>query len=436
MNIIPTKIIPINLKLKKWMLIQMFFVIFCLDVSGQIDNSKREIIKKAFRAKTITECQSSLKFCNEVLKIVPNHPVINYLTARLNAKLGNNKIALDQLNRAIELGYTTKLPFHKINHLNDSAFFHLRDDKEFSSVIESLKKAEEHVHNSEIAFHVDDKKLTTEGITYDPIEKVFYMGSMTKNKIVKVDTLGNSTDFTQSKQDGLDKVLGIHVDPIRRTLWACSVSEESTGVYKFNLNSGKLIKKYLLSSDSKKHAFNDLVIHLNGDVYITDPPSSSIYMISMLSDSLELYLNSKSFFSLNGITISDDNRDILVADFDIGIYTIEINSKHITLLAEGKVFSSFGIDGMYAKGNKIYAVQIGLNQISEFTFNSSAKYLEKCEIIERNTPELIGPTTGVIVDNYFYYITDDGGEVDNARGIIIMKTSLDINEKTNVRPIL
>ena len=161
---------------------------------GQIDGNYRENHKKAFAASTITECQSSLKFCNEVLKVVPNHPSINYLAARLNAILGNEEIALKQLKRATELGYTTKLPYFNIHQLNDTAFNKLRNEIEFEDIIKALEKAEKPIHNSKIAFNIADKKLGIEGITYDPVEKMFYLGSMYKHKIVKVDPQGNERD--------------------------------------------------------------------------------------------------------------------------------------------------------------------------------------------------------------------------------------------------
>lgn len=53
------------------------------------------------------EYQSSLKFCNDVLTVSPNHPVMNYLVARLNEQLGNSDIALKYLAKAAKLGYTS-----------------------------------------------------------------------------------------------------------------------------------------------------------------------------------------------------------------------------------------------------------------------------------------------------------------------------------------
>lgn len=394
-----------------------------ISLLAQIDENYRENLKNAFAASSADECQSSLKFCNEVLKSVPNHPVINYLTARLNAHLGNDNTALEQLNRATKLGYITQLPYYKVHHLNDPAFIKLRGKIEFKQIIKILEKPVEQIHKSEIAFTINDKELNPEEITYDPIEKMFYLGSIGKHKIIKIDLDGKCTDFIKKGQDGINTVLGIHFDPLRRTLWAVSSPKGKNKIFKYNIKSGKLIKQYPLPTlpEGIKHWFNDLVILPNGDIYISG--GSSIYRIPHSSDKLELFLQNNSFVALNGITSSDDEKTIYVADYLIGLYKVDLETKSFSLLIHEENFNTLGIDGLYYLDKQLFAVQdILIPQISRFSMNKSASHIERCEVFERNSPYLIGPTTGVIVDNFFYFITDPQGKGKN--GIIIMKTPL------------
>jgi hypothetical protein len=398
-------------------------LIFHLPAIGQIDGNYNENRKKAFAAGSAAEYQSSLKFCTEVLKVIPNQPRMNYLAARLNEQLGNSGIALKYLKKAAKLGYTSKVRWFDIHQMNDPVFSALREKKEFKEIIEIMKISDKPIHKSQIAFTVKDKKLGTEGITYDPVEKIFYLGS--DYKIVKVDQLGNSINFTkEGRQDGLGWVNGIHVDSVRRTLWACSNEENRVRVeiFKYNLSSGKLIKKYTLPSDGNQHMFNDLVIHSNGDVYITDTLDGAIYMISSSPDKLELFLRYKLFTGLNGITLSGDGRVIFVADDGFGIYKIDIKTKSIARLTHGQDFNTYGIDGLYFANNYLYAVHnLLLCQVSRFSLNKDATHIESCEIFEKNTPNLRNPTTGVIVDDYFYFIANSRS---NQKGVLVMKTPL------------
>ncbi len=412
-----------NFKIQSFILITGLLLVSCLPANGQIDNNFWNNQKKAFAAGSTAECKSSLKFCIGALKVVPNHPVINYLAARLNAQLGNKNIALEQLKKATELGYTTKLPFNKIHQLNDSAFVDLRKEEGFRQIIKALEKSEKPVHNSQIAFILREKDLVPEGITYDPVEKMFYLGSETKNKIVKVDHDGNCADFTRENQDGLTYVLGIHVDPVRRTIWACSYKKNKQAVFKYNLLSGRLIKKYLLPPDDSGKYFNDLVIHSNGDVFLSEPGGHSIYIIPHSSDKLELFFKHKYFIGPNGITLSEDKGVIFVGT-NAGICKIDIKTKSFSFLTHGEDFNTYGIDGLYFADNSLHAVQISINQISKFTLNKNFTHIESCKIFERNSPYLHRPTTGVIVDDYFYFIADTEGKAYKQEGVIVMKTPL------------
>lgn len=395
-----------------------------LPVIGQIDRDYYKNQKKAFAAKSADECQTSLKFCNEVLKVIPDHMIANYLSARLNAILGNSDLALKQLEKATRLGYMTKVLFLEYHQLNDPAFNILRDKKEFQTIIKILNKSEKSIHKSQIAFSIKDKDLNPEGITYDPVEKMFYLGSMNKHKIIKVDSLGKSVDFTTEGQDGLFIIMGIHVDPVRRLLWVVSSFDEKRKVFKYNLSSGKLIKKYFFSSvpDGIKPFFNDLVIHPNGDVYVSG--GNSIYLISHASDKLEVFLHSKLFHGFNGITISDNGQTIYVSEYFIGIYKIDIKTKSFLLMTHEPGLNAIGVDGLYFLNNQLYCVQDVVNSIARFSLNKKGTHLKSCEFFERNTQYLHMPTTGVIVDEYFYFIADTQGKGKDPGGIIIMKTQI------------
>ncbi len=414
------------MKIQRITLIAGILLVFSLPVNGQVDGNFNKNVKTAFSASSEIECRTSLKFCMETLTVIPNHPVINYLTARLNEQLGHRDIAIEYLKKAATLGYTSNARWLKANPITDPAFSDLRTKDKFNEIVKIMDNSDKPVQNSQVAFTINNEKLDYyEGITYDPDEKFFYLGS--NNEIFKVDHLGNSTVFIRDGiQNGLGSVNGIHVDSIRRTLWACSNDDnrENVDIFKYDLSSGKLIKKYSAPSDGDVHMFNDLVIHPNGDVYVTDTYEGgidgAIYKIPITSDKLELFFKAKSFFGPNGITLSEDGKLIFVATDYLGICKIDIENKSMIRLEHKNDFHTYGIDGLYFADNYLYAVQnMLLTQVSRFSMNKNATYLENCEVFEKNTPDLRAPSTGVIVDDYFYFIAGS-----NKNGVVIMKTSI------------
>jgi hypothetical protein len=407
----------------KQIIVSLVLFISAVAAIGQIDQNYWEKKRNAFVARTTAECQSSLKFCLEVLKVNPHHPVMNYLAARLYEQLGNSDVAFKHLKKAAQLGYTSKIRWLKMHPMNDPAFSSLRKKEKFEEIVRIMNVSDKPIHKSQVAFTVNKKHLGKsggyEGITYDPVEKMFYLGS--DYKIVRTDHSGNCINFTKdARKDGLGRINGVRVDPVRRTLLACSNDKNYANgeIFKYDLLSGKLIKKYAAPSDGERHFFNDLVIHPNGDVYITD--TGEIFKIPHDSDKLELFFKNRSFCGSNGITLSDDGKVIYATEDINGICKIDIKTKSFRLLTHQKNFYSYGIDGLYFADNYLYAVQAELlTQVCRFSLNEDATHLESCEFFERNTPDLNGPSTGVLVDDYFYFLAGE-----NQKEVVVMKTSI------------
>ena len=105
------------------------------------------------------------------------------------------------------------------------------------------------------------------------------------------------------------------------------VDGRPAGIFKFDLDTGKLIKKYILETKGKVHFFNDLILDTDGNVYITHMfQEHSIYTIQKEKDELEIFLKPESLKYPNGISISNDDRFLFVAHSE-GLSRIEIATK-------------------------------------------------------------------------------------------------------------
>jgi hypothetical protein len=93
---------------------------------------------------------------------------------------------------------------------------------------------------TEIAFRIPEKDLVPEGITYDPASQSFFVSSICKRKIVKIDARKKISDFISSEQDSIGEVLGLKV--IGEKLWQCSNLENRAMVHQYDLVSGNWCK--------------------------------------------------------------------------------------------------------------------------------------------------------------------------------------------------
>jgi len=274
---------------------------------------------------------------------------------------------------------------------------------------------------SRVAFRVADAELIPEGIAYDPQTRVFYIGSTYKRKIVSVDSKGVSRDFTGEMQDGLLGVLGMKVDAGRRLLWVVSSHAGSdmpgrgldrdclgcSAVFKYDLKTGKLIKKYVLSNSPAAHFLNDLTINSGGDAFITDTLTGDIYHISRAKDELELFVSLGRQAFPNGIDLSGGEQQLFVAASD-GIRVIELRDKGSRTLKLPDVAPPIIIDGLYFYQGSLITIQpfADRRKVVRYYLDKTAGAVTKAEVIEADHPLFSQPTTGVIVGKNFYYVAN------------------------------
>lgn len=279
------------------------------------------------------------------------------------------------------------------------------------------------LNNSHIAFTIPEKDVLPESIAYDSIKNEFYIGSTRKGKIIKVSKNGEHEDFILRKQDGLWMVIGIKIDSKRRHLWVCSSGGDNlegyalkddkegrpAGIFKFDLDTKKLLKKYILNTPGEVHFFNDLIITQNGDVYITHMFSDhSLYKISMTDDRLEKFSSLEGIQYPNGITLSNDESKIYIAHSE-GVSVMDLSNKSLKLLPTPeavKLAKRESIDGLYFYKNSLIGIQTDTKTVIQLTLDTSATKIIKATPLEVNHPMMNNPTTGVLLEDQFYYVAN------------------------------
>jgi sugar lactone lactonase YvrE len=268
------------------------------------------------------------------------------------------------------------------------------------------------LRNSELAFTINEKDLIPEGIAYDPVRREFYVGSILKRKIVRIDSSGRASDFTSEGQDGLFKVLGMTVDPKRKTLWVCSAAgngakefDGHAGIFKYDLRTGKLIRKYVLDNTQGPHLFNDIVINADGDAFFTDSKSGGVYTITRSKDAVDLFIEPKTFDYPNGIALSPDEKILFVAAAE-GIYRIGLADKKRSPLAAPEGEKIAGLDGMYFYRGSLVGIQNGIEPIRvvRLYLSPAMDNVTRLQVLDSDNRMFQIPTTGAIVGDQLYFI--------------------------------
>ena len=320
----------------------------------------RQQAAAAYKAKDYVTAIDHLK---KALELIPDHPTLFYNIAAISALQGKKNEAIASLSRVAEMGLALRPE-------KDPDFDSIKDSSEFNAILKRFEDNRAPIVRSSTAFTIHEKGLITEGLAYDPVEETFFISSVHKRKILSVSRTGGSKTFA-SEQDGLFSVLGMSVDARRRHLWVTSTAfpqmlnfkKEEDGVsavFKFDLRTKKLMKKYVLSNATKKHALGDLTIQSNGDVFTTDSLSPAVYVIRPQKDEIELFLEDSGFGSPQGLAFSGDERHLFMADYSTGLFDIDVNRKKVAHLAPLAGATLLGIDGLYFHKGSFIGVQNGV----------------------------------------------------------------------------
>jgi SMP-30/Gluconolactonase/LRE-like region len=260
----------------------------------------------------------------------------------------------------------------------------------------------------EVAFRISEKDLIPEGIAYDATSKSFFVSSIHKNKIIRIDQHNKVNDFIRSGKEGIGQVLGIKVS--QGKLWVCSNTgkgnaQDQSMVHAFDLASGDLVSKWTLPSAGEIHLFNDLAIDSQGNVIISDSDYGAIYRVNPKSSSIELLINDDRLLYANGITMSPD--DAVIVNTFKGFFKINTATQELKLLPFPN-YSVIGIDGLCFYKQSLVGIQnvaypVSINQ---YQLNATFDKIESARVLVADHPHFDIPTTGVIVDDWFYFIAN------------------------------
>ena len=251
---------------------------------------------------------------------------------------------------------------------------------------------------------IAEKDLIPEGITYSYVRNSFFISSILKNKIIEVSKTG-IRDFIKNGEDGFMGGVGLHIDEKRQVLWACSgniMGEKfRTGLFAYNLNTGKLIKKILYPITNTPTLFNDLVIDNSGQLYITNTMDNSIWKWNLKMNEPEKLPIKEEIKRPNGIILSPDEKFIFVATIQ-GIMRITVANYQCQLLHMADDYYSKELDGLGFYKNCIYGVHD--EGVVKFSLSGPLDSVTNISVIEKNNKYFESPTTLVIHNSKLYVL--------------------------------
>lgn len=291
------------------------------------------------------------------------------------------------------------------------SFKDIAKDPRFVAIVEQIRNENPPVDSATVAYTLRERDLAPEGIAYDPVDKSFYVSSISKRKIVRLAPDGSATDFKSSRQDGLGATLGMKVDPKRHLLWVTSDLFDGDpkgsrfALYQYDLSTGALRFKHA-GAKGAEGFLNDVALNSIGEAFTTNTATGEVFRASPDRDGLELFLPRDSVGQANGIALSPDDKVLFVAGW-IGVARVDAATKQFKLLSKPPHISDAGLDGLYFHKGALIGIQnpdLHPSRVVRYALNPQWDAITTTDVLETYSPLAELPTTGTIVGDSLYFM--------------------------------
>lgn len=405
---------------------------FCLAfpplLSAQAEADSARVAREAWRQAAPLFRRQEYAAARELVRRAylawPSQPAYVAGYAAASARVLDTAATLEALTLLADLGLSVDLT-------GRADFAGLRDAPALREVARRLAANASPMAESAVAVTLTEPDFFPEGISHDPRSGAWYLGSIRHRKVTRILPGGAAEDLVRAGQDGIWSVLGVRADPVRSTLWVTTAAipqgagylpadSGRSGVYAFDLGTGRLKGRYLLPDSPAGHLLGDLVVAANGDVYATDSRDPVIWRIRSGAGEAQEFLRHPLFRSLQGPALDPSGRTLYVADYSHGVLAVDLNTRQVRVLPPPPRTTVLGIDGLAWYQGSLIAIQNGVfpARVLRLQLDGPGQRITEVTVLDRNLAEATEPTIGTVWERRYFYVAnsqweayDDGGRL-------------------------
>lgn len=184
--------------------------------------------------------------------------------------------------------------------------------------------------------------------------------------------------------------------------------EGRAGLFRIDVQSGRIRARALLPDDGEEHVLGDVVRADSGMLYTTDSIAGPVLSYDPETGAFATVLESGQLVSPQGLTLDVSGDYLYVADYNGGLFRVDLAEGGLSAVTTDQPVSLHGIDGLYRYGNHLVAIQNGIrpNRVVRFTLSDDGRSIIDHKILAMNLTEFDEPTLGVIRGSNFYFVAN------------------------------
>ena len=283
----------------------------------------------------------------------------------------------------------------------------LNHDREYTALVKQIHRQFPPVRRARLAFIVPENNLIPEGLAADPSRHIFYMGSLSRKKIVKIGPNREVSDFLYARQYDLQSIRGIKVESGNGDVWANTCPNNGKGAELLRFDTqGKLLERFGATT-SGPHLFNDLVLRGSEEIYLTDSLDNKALRFDRKTRTFAALPLSRALYYPNGIALSGDGNLLYVADA-FGVLQYDLRSQWGREVQASKSNTISGFDGLYWYRGRLVGIQnsLGMSRVAEFELAADGSRVTASTALEYRSEFVEFRTTGSIDEANFYFMAN------------------------------
>jgi len=345
------------------------------------------------------------------LALAPGQPALQRRRAEALAQLGRADEAMAILRAMVGWGVDLRLEKNEL-------LAPLRERADWPALVAAAAESLRPRGTMTLSFTVPQGDVIPEGIAYDPIDDVFYLSSIARRKIVRVNRDGRGVDLIAPDAHGFLAGLGLAVDAGRRRLWAVSTAAPDDGLFKeavnhtsavhvFDLATGGLLWRHF-TAQADSFGLNDICVLPDGSAVASVSDRGLVLRFGPDGGAPVALTPPGSLPGANGLCVGPGGDCLYVSAYVLGVMKVDLRTGAITAAtAPGADFTTSGVDGLYLVDGDLIAVQnyMGLDRVARFTLRDDG-LIDGCESLVSRQEMFVDPTTGAIAPDGFHFIAD------------------------------
>ena len=421
-------------------LLTLAVAVFCfLCISLRAEPAHRQLMQEATAAAKAGDTATVLTKLEAARALRPDYPRVRINLARFYVQAGRLDDAMQQLRDLAAMGL-------RLNIERDDAYAPLRDRPGFAELVAAFATNLGTTGRDETAWAITGMDGIIEGLAVHPATLESFFSDVHNRCIWYRDVSGESAVMKKfsADTDGLLGVFALKVDAGRNTLWASSsalpemkgYTEADKGrafLAAYDLGTRRLARTYPVTPDGREHVLGDFVADGDGTIYVSDSTAPVIWRLAPGAATLEKWLETDEFVSLQGVALSADGRKLYVADYANGLWLVELATRTPRLLAAPARSTLFGIDGLYTVPGGLIAVQNGINPQRVIRIDLAADGTPAAvRVLGAGYPSMSDLALGQVVAGHFDFIGNSGWELHAKpdarpapRDVVILRTPLE-----------